>query len=473
MKNLPQTDFISNMGQKIRDLKDENAKLVCAVKEAKSAPNNVVEVRTHQRVAVLCGRCWHTTLLTLCIFKERNQLQQRIREVLRANKALQEDNVNLGSKIEELSSEVISSRALIDKLLKTSHDTQTGDWEKKEAQYRSVIRNYQQQIRKQASTVSLELYKAVIDESKRTQTQLQDAEKRIIDLQSKVTSMEKEGIAIGTTKTPNKKAGMRNHLLSPTDRLEKGLLTNDYQQVQIRKSPYQDITFSAKKLKTPLSKLDLNLTDNTMTGRKAELRLQSPTERFCLQNEFHASHTEHDRTPHVIERTTPIQQSRQRDDLTGMTICFQTPTTGLSSPGEHTMHHQSDGSPLDVEINNWVDRYNQEHLESKNSNGPSKVSPNDFLSPSWQPTPRKRPVVAQTKSFDGDSTAPVVPMSDTKENQAAKNSPKSASKTLRMRKARELGGMKGLRSQLNKIRSPQSLGKPKRVVQVLGDRQVN
>ncbi len=427
-----------------------------------------------------------TNVFTL---KERNQLQQRIREALRANNVLQDDNVKLGSKIEELSSEVISSRALIDKLLKTSHDAQNSDWDKKEAQYRSVIRNYQQQIRKQASTVSLELYKAVVDDSKRTQTQLQDAEKKILDLQSKVTNLEKEGDTIVITKTPsNKRILMRNQLLSPTDFLEKGLLPEDYQQTQLRQSPHHDITLSAKKSRTPVSHLDINLADRMLSGRKEpDIRTRSPIEKMNLTRNDHMQSRENDRTPRPNERTIFIEEARARDDLTGMTICFQTPVTGISSPGEKTLLYPTDGSPFDMHINNWVDQYNQQNLHSaetkKGSQGATPMKSHhttlgkheslehDIQSPSWNPTPLKRPVV---RNFvDNDSTTPAAPPSASKENETFKTSPKSASKTLRMRKARELGGMKGMRSQLNKIRSPQSLGKPKRVAHVLGDRQLN
>ena len=403
---------------------------------------------------------------------------------MRANKALQEDNVQLGTRIEELSSEVISSRALIDKLLKTSHDTQTDEWEKKEAQYKSVIRNYQQQIRKQASTVSLELYKSVVDDSKRTHSQLQDAERKILDLQTKINNLEKEGVTHYNTKTPNhKKVLMKSEFMSPTDYLEKGLLPEVYQQ---RQSPRHDLTLSAKKSRTPVSHLDLNLVGLNLSGRKTDKRVRSPVERINVTVNDEGRSGEKQFPSHQGETYMAYDQGNHREDLTGMTICFQTPHGTLPSPCK-------DEFPSDTDVNMWIDRYNQklhspsekQHLNHRSTpidthhNSFGKPNPTTFSenidSPNgYKAAPSMRPASTVGSEIDYDSTVPVVPASSTKENHTtAKISPKSASKTLRMRKARELGGMKGLRSQLNKIRSPQSMGKPQRVVQVLGDRQLN
>ena len=316
-------------------------------------------------------------------------MQQRIREVLRANKTLQEDNVQLGTRIEELSSEVISSRALIDKLLKTSHDTQTDEWEKKEAQYRSVIRNYQQQIRKQASTVSLELYKSVVDDSKRTHTQLQDAESKILDLQTKIISLEREGVTHRNTKTPNnQKVSRSNQFMSPTDFLEKGLLTESYQQTENNNLP-----LSVKKQRTPVSTLDLNLVELALSSRKTDNRRRSPIDRIKVTTncggqcgEKHPSNRE--------ERSMAYDRGNGRDDLTGMTICFQTPQGGLPSPCDDAFgRHQRDVFPSDTDVNMWIDRYNQKlhsPVEKQHTFG-AQLSANlndDLDSPaSWKATP--------------------------------------------------------------------------------------
>lgn len=140
--------------------------------------------------------------------------------------------MKLSNRIQELADEVASSRVYIDKLLKTTHDTQQDDWEKREDQYKTVIKNLRQQIRKQTPAVSIELYKAAVDKGKKKQEELNSAEEKLATLESKVTQLEKEKnnqLPFTAMKIPRDQAGIeRSNIMSPTDFLEKGLLSESY-----------------------------------------------------------------------------------------------------------------------------------------------------------------------------------------------------------------------------------------------------
>ena len=431
--------------------------------------------------------------------KERDRLEKRVREISRLNKALEHDNADLGSKIEELSAEVTSSRVYIDRLLKTSHETQISDWEKKEAQYKAAIRNYQQQIRKQASTVSLDLYKKAVDENKRAQTQLEKAEGTIQKLETKVSSLENAGSSSRATKSPGTRrdSGGRNLLMSPTDFLEKGLLSGDYKQEQRQQSPslYGYIPSSLKKPKTPLSQTNEGAEfTGSAAGKKsttwADLPQQSRTvETMDVSRNVRALSFGDESSRRIEELALHRKPHHGDENLIGMTISFPSSPSGLPCPKESPLQSPPQIEfPVTGDIDEWLDRYAQKHLSSTEEKGrftssksnqdnvfiaASKGIENVAFSPSWKPTPRKRsPVTTRGNHFVG-FTSPNACTPGSKENQSHRASPKSGSKTLRMRKARELGGMKGLKNHLNKIRSPQPLGKPVRVLQVLRDRQFN
>jgi hypothetical protein len=142
--------------------------------------------------------------------------------------------MKLGKKIQELADEVASSRAYIDKLLKTSHDTKVSNWEEREDQYKSVIQNLRQQIRKQTPAVSIDLYKAAIDDGRQKQSELRTAEQKISSLESKLTQLEQEKksrLSTPAAKTPGGKVRReRSALFSPTDFLEQGLLVGGYEE---------------------------------------------------------------------------------------------------------------------------------------------------------------------------------------------------------------------------------------------------
>ena len=404
---------MQRMVTRVREIKTENMKLSEALKIAKSAPNIIVQ--------------------------ERDQLRSRIREVLRTNQRLEEDNANLGSRIEELSEEVISSRVLIDKLLKTSHETHVSDWETKEAQYKAAIRNYQQKIREQASTVSLDLYRVAVDDHKRTLSQLQDASRKITDLEKKVSSLETADGHIGeNAKTPNPKKGNGTSFFSPTDYLEKGLLFRDFHL----KSPAMPLAQSAKKAKTPVTQVkhafDLGTGRPTSSTKKSSKSrsYRSPIEKM----RFHRSEDPEQTVPHLDR----AEEARPNGDLIGMTISFETPVGGLPSPQKEERTSTDEGGKIDTDK---PFRRNDDDKEMKCSPPSRYDAKKSELSPSWM------------TSLPGSKAHAKL---DAKENQPPILSPRSTSKTLRMQKAREMGGMKGLKSQLNKIRSPQPLGRSQR-----------
>ena len=189
-------------------------------------------------------------------------------------------------------------------------------------------------------------------------------------------------------------------------------------------------------------------------------------------------------SPGLVEQPTSPGglQLMHNDVLMGMTISFETPSVSLLLPKEAASPWPVSEVPFFSDVNKLVDYYSQkpmssvEKLKGVESTVPggkpqgvlvdfkaSTESETSILSPCWKATPRKRPV-----TFRQRNQSPAL-----KENQLPTVSPKSVSKTLRMQKVRQLGGIKGLRSELNRIRSPQSLGKPTRVARVLGDRLVN
>ena len=396
------------MAARIREINSENTKLTEALKLAKSAPNAIVQ--------------------------ERDQLRSRIREVLRKNQRLEEDNANLGSRIEELSEEVMSSRVLIDKLLKTSHETHVSDWETKEAQYKAAIRNYQQKIREQASTVSLDLYRVAVDDHKRTLSQLQDASRKISDLEKKVTSLETADGQFGeNAKTPNPKKGNGASFFSPTDYLEKGLLFRDFHL----KSPSIPLTLSAKKAKTPVSQvkhaIELGTGRPTSSTKKSTKikSYRSPIEKMPFHRSDEPEHTEHH-----LDRAGEAQR---HGELIGMTILFETPIGGLPSPQKDERTSTEEGGQIGA---HGLSQGNEKQ-ETKHT-VPSRYD-------------AKKSIVSSLPGSEAYAT------SDTKENLPPILSPKSTPKTLRMQKAREVGGIKGLKIRMNKLRSPQPLGRSQRV----------
>jgi hypothetical protein len=144
-------------------------------------------------------------------------------------------------------------------------------------------------------------------------------------------------------------------------------------------------------------------------------------------------------------------------DLIGMTIAFENPVGALPSPEKEERPGKNEGGGL------YVDKVlATTETKDRRRSALARYDPKkSVLSPSGMPTPTT-PKEGDSKNFK---------KSGNKENDVVLLSPKSASKTLRMQKARELGGMKGLRSHLNKIRSPQPMGKTQRTP--LAERKLN
>jgi hypothetical protein len=202
MKQATQHDFIANMTNKITSMKAANEAMSKAFNESEKERQEAVEAR--QRAEK-------------CVF-----------EFYKNQRNYKEENLELTKKIHELTDEVTSSRAYIDKLLKTTQDLEQSDWEKMEQQYRTVIQNLRHQVRKQGTAVSIDLYKVAIDDSKKKALELKEHEKEIADLKSKVTKLEKDVKAKPTrqapaavSKTPRGTKSPRYELESPGDFLER------------------------------------------------------------------------------------------------------------------------------------------------------------------------------------------------------------------------------------------------------------
>jgi hypothetical protein len=236
MKQATQHDFIANVTKKIASMKAANEAMSKAFTESEKGRQEAVEA--HQ-----CA-------------------EKRIFEFYKNQRNYKEENVQLTKKIYELTEEVISSRAYIDKLLKTTQDLEQSDWERMEQQYRTVIQNLRHQVRKQGTAVSIDLYKVAIDDAKKKASELKEHEKEIADLKSKVTQLEKDVKEKPTRqapavicKTPRGTKSPRYDNLprydlespddfaeryefgSPTDFLDQGLLVNAVSESMILPPP--------------------------------------------------------------------------------------------------------------------------------------------------------------------------------------------------------------------------------------------
>jgi hypothetical protein len=151
--------------------------------------------------------------------EDRNStLQTTLVTLKKQNSNLQIDNERLSKKIQDLVLEVASSRAYIDKLLQTTHQTEFGD--EKENKYRIVISNLRQQIRKQTSAVSLDLYKVAIDDNKSSKKDLQQAKEKIEQLQQRVIALSSKSPKPTTNSNSPSKRQVRDVATSPSKYLE-------------------------------------------------------------------------------------------------------------------------------------------------------------------------------------------------------------------------------------------------------------
>ncbi len=170
---LTQDEFVAALSKKIQAMKADNDNMTTMLKEAKKA------------------------------IQERDEVEIQMNETMQMNHKLSKENQKLCKKINELRAEVKSSRAYIDKLLRTSHNTSVEDWERHEQQYKQVIQNLRKQIRKQDTVVSLDLYKLEKGKVREKTTQLRVAESTIDDLQAKVAQLKLEkGTKIDAKQSP-------------------------------------------------------------------------------------------------------------------------------------------------------------------------------------------------------------------------------------------------------------------------------
>jgi hypothetical protein len=184
-RNLSEQEFVLSLSRKIKTMKEENDTMAQTLKQSKKA------------------------------IQERNVMEIRMNEVLRVKEKLSVDNQKLSKKIQELRAEVKSSRAYIDKLLKISHETKEEDWEIQEQQYKQVIQNLRYQIRKQATVVSIDLYKAEKNNAHEKAAQLRDAVNTIDELNAKVEELQQERMTVARHKAQKSPCAATKMLAGP------------------------------------------------------------------------------------------------------------------------------------------------------------------------------------------------------------------------------------------------------------------
>mmetsp|Transcript_1719 Transcript_1719/g.3741 ORF Transcript_1719/g.3741 Transcript_1719/m.3741 type:complete len:941 (+) Transcript_1719:144-2966(+) len=294
----------------------------------------------------------------LKIAEERDRLEAQLQKTIDEKNQLQEENSKLSDRIQDLAQEVESSRAYIDKLLKTSHKTNQDDREAREEKYKTVIQNLRQQIRKQGSTVKLELYKSALDDGKKKSQDLQDANNRIATLVSKVAELEqtdKTSRALGSLSSPEGKQAVRRVAASPTEYLNGETNTRslgkplrhimDIRQMkdetEIRPIPFKiDQSYEKMETKTPI--------------QRKKTRTKTPKS--------------HDKTVSVItQHKSPDYQSawtkrRNKDDLLGFEVLI--PTEAIEKPEESATRFE------EADFSVWNDNVVSPQVKSKTANYP-------------------------------------------------------------------------------------------------------
>eukprot|EP00536_Pseudo-nitzschia_multiseries_P003960 jgi/Psemu1/323238/estExt_fgenesh1_pg.C_630030 len=161
-RGLSQREFLSSLSKKIETMKNDNDRMAQTLAQANKA------------------------------IEERDVMELQMTDALQVKERLAIENQKLNQKIHELRAEVKSSRAYIDKLLRTSHESRQEDWEKHEQQYKQVIQNLRKQILKQDSVISMDLYRAEKDKVREKTTQLRAAETAIHGLNTKIAALQQE-----------------------------------------------------------------------------------------------------------------------------------------------------------------------------------------------------------------------------------------------------------------------------------------
>jgi hypothetical protein len=259
--------------------------------------------------------------------------------------------------------------------------------EKREEQYKTVIQNLRQQVRKQTPSVSIELYKAAVVGNKITEAELKKATTKISDLECKVNHLEKENLEARLTsnnaKTPNQKVGFdRGGILSPTDFLERGLLG----EVAMQDSPVKHwdsnlVNIEQRRSAIPRSSFSQTLGYMQEPTTKTEKRPESPLEKkpmllkaisrsegIATENKrrvglplasIKAAAPTDTRTEERVhgESTEDLNLTVQRAEqsLMGMTISFRKDPL-VCSPLSKTDNDRS--KPIEEDdVLTWVDKY--------------------------------------------------------------------------------------------------------------------
>jgi myosin heavy subunit len=380
LRNLSQQEFVATLTKKIKTMQEENDSMYKTIEQAKVA------------------------------IRERKDMERTLKDTVKENARLEAENLQLGEKIRELRAEVKSSRAYIDKLLKTSHETKHEEWEKHEEQLMRVISNLRQQIRQQESSVSIDLYKSAVQDGRQKLTQLRIAESNIEKLKEKVAQLEKdkETRSSKLLQTPRATSSAfnpkRSVMFSPTDQIEKGLFNN------VEEKNYSS---ALKEARTPKSQMSNVKTQND-------------------------------------------KSQRQVDDLTGITISFENATSPRTPRGLFKRHlamkkKANEKSPFALRE---IQLTNSNQLSNTSSSNQKEITDFQSLKP-----------VSSTKNAGGDKECKdyFVPQFG-KEN--TPKTPRSASKEIR----EKFGSTKALQDKLKKMRSPKMLNSatlPARQVHVI------
>jgi hypothetical protein len=384
LKSLSQEEFVSCLSHKIKTLQQQNESMSRTLTNAKQA------------------------------IAERRGMEVKLGETMSANERLETENIRLSQKIRELRAEVKSSRAYIDKLLKTSHETKEDEWEKQEEQYKCVIQNLRQQIRQQESTISIDLYKSAVEESRQKLAKLRVAESTVTKLGEKIAQLEKEKASMSkiaaTPRTAAKEAKpKRSVMFSPTDRLERGLL---------------------------------------------EGFVPTSTTKAFAEAPIPAIAAKPTHTPKASQSKVNVEEKKP-DDLTGITISFENAVSPRTPAGLFTKR------TLGNKSSNQKSRILRDVSENNGAQGKS------FTSPSWSTA--NTPQNAKTeKCSSGWDVKDAYHVPDFGKENTTKNpkTPRSASKEVRER----FGGPRALHDKLKKMRSPKlskPTGMPMREVQVI------
>lgn len=297
----------------------------------------------------------------LKIAEERDHIESQLQKTLDEKNKLQEENSKLSDRIQDLAQEVESSRAYIDKLLKTSHDANQDDWEAREEKYKTVIHNLRQQIRKQGSTVKLELYKSALDDGKKKSQDLQDANKRIATLVAKVAELEqtdKTSSALGPLSSPEGKQALRRIAASPSE--------------------YLNGETNTRSLGKPIRQvMDIEQTTDEPEIRPIPFKIDQFNEKVETKTPIHRKKTRsktpksHDKTVSVItQHKSPDSQNtwtkrRNKDDLLGFEVLI--PSEAMESPKQSATRFE------EADFNVWNDENAvSPKVTSKTTNYPSR-----------------------------------------------------------------------------------------------------